>query len=52
MSYDFPCKNCPKKGCGTYHSQCLDYQEAVKKNNEQRKKQRERKDRERWLNWH
>lgn len=23
---DFPCKNCPKKGCGAYHDVCEAYQ--------------------------
>lgn len=22
-----PCKDCPRKGCGTYHDQCEQYQE-------------------------
>lgn len=22
---DAPCKNCPKKGCGTYHDKCIEY---------------------------
>ena len=25
-----PCKDCEKKGCGTYHSQCEKYLEYVK----------------------
>lgn len=24
-----PCKDCEKKGCGVYHSQCKEYQEFV-----------------------
>lgn len=30
----FPCKNCPNKGCGTYHSQCEPYQAAIKRQRE------------------
>ena len=25
-----PCKDCEKKGCGTYHSQCKPYLDYVK----------------------
>lgn len=25
-----PCKDCKKKGCGVYHSQCKEYLEYVK----------------------
>lgn len=24
-----PCKNCPNKGCGTYHDECPEYQEFI-----------------------
>ena len=27
---DAPCKDCPKKGCGSYHDQCPEYQEFRK----------------------
>lgn len=26
------CLDCPRKGCGAYHSQCPDYQEFLKEN--------------------
>lgn len=33
-----PCKDCPKKGCGAYHSACKDYQEWNEENVENRLK--------------
>lgn len=32
-----PCKDCEKKGCGTYHSQCKKYNDYNEKNKKQRK---------------
>ena len=34
-----PCKNCPNKGCGSYHSQCEKYI-AFQKECEEARKQR------------
>lgn len=34
LNIAYPCKNCPRKGCGAYHSQCEPYQTAVKRNAE------------------
>ncbi len=42
-----PCKNCPNKGCGSYHSQCEDYlkfKEKVDKENQNRLKAKEFED--------
>ena len=36
-----PCKDCPRKGCGSYHDKCPEYQEyktATKKESEEKKK--------------
>lgn len=33
-----PCKDCPKKGCGSYHDKCSDYLE-YKRNLEREKQQ-------------
>lgn len=38
-----PCKNCEKKGCGSYHSECLEYQKFIKENEEIKKKAYEEK---------
>lgn len=27
---EMPCKHCPEKGCGAYHSQCELYQAVIK----------------------
>ena len=27
-----PCKDCERKGCGSYHDQCEDYQNFVREN--------------------
>ena len=39
LNIAYPCKNCPRKGCGSYHSQCEPYQKAVKQNAALRVKQ-------------
>lgn len=47
MNVKFPCKDCPNKGCGSFHSQCEPYQEAMKRNEElkaERDKNRETRD--------
>ena len=41
-----PCKDCSKKGCGAYHSECKPYQEFVEKQKEFRKKIEDRKRRD------
>lgn len=33
-----PCIKCEKKGCGSYHDQCPDYQEYKRKGEEIKKK--------------
>ena len=30
-----PCVNCDKKGCGSYHDKCPEYQQFKKANNDQ-----------------
>lgn len=40
-----PCKDCPKKGCGSYHSECEQYIEFQKRNAEWNKKVLEQKER-------
>lgn len=31
MAWITPCKNCPRKGCGSYHDSCPEYQDYVEK---------------------
>jgi hypothetical protein len=38
-----PCKDCEKKGCGNYHSQCKEYLEYKKWKQQVNKKEREEK---------
>lgn len=32
-----PCKNCPNKGCGSYHDQCEEYQTYRRATDQKRK---------------
>lgn len=41
MNAKFPCKDCPNKGCGSFHSQCEPYLKAVKQNEELKSKRDE-----------
>lgn len=40
-----PCKECEKKGCGTYHDQCEEYQKFVKWRTYVNSNERKEKDR-------
>ena len=35
-----PCKKCPRKGCGSYHDVCPDYQPWVKEENAKKEKRK------------
>ena len=35
-----PCRNCPDKGCGAYHNQCVKYSEWRKKLDERNEAER------------
>lgn len=39
-----PCKDCPRKGCGSYHDKCPEYQKWKAYTNEIKKKEYERKE--------
>lgn len=38
-----PCKECEKKGCGSYHDECVSYLEWVKYRNKMSAMERKRK---------
>lgn len=33
----YPCRDCPRQGCGAYHSECELYQEALRQKEAEKK---------------